>query len=61
MLFRSAENVHLDALVQRIVAELLDSAAVYVWDGADDHVQTFDSLPKDYVPVSNEDVNYYGY
>ena len=33
-----AENVHLDALVQRIVAELLDSAAVYVWDGTDDHV-----------------------
>lgn len=52
----AAENVHLDALVQRIVAELLDSAAVYVWDGADDHVQTFDSLPEDYVPVSNEDL-----
>lgn len=52
----AAENVHLDALVQRIVAELLDSAAVYVWDGADDHVQTFDSLPENYVPVSNEDL-----
>lgn len=52
----AAENVYLDALIQRIVAELMERTAVYVWDGEDDHIETFDTLPEDYVPVTNDDL-----
>ena len=51
-----ADSSYLDAIIQRIVAELLDSAAVYVWDGKEDHFETFDSLPENYVPVSNDEI-----
>ena len=51
-----ADSSYLDAIIQRIVAELLDSAAVYVWDGKGDHFETFDSLPEDYVPVNNNEI-----
>lgn len=51
-----ADCDYLDAVVQRIVAELLDSAAVYCWDGKNDYFETFDSLPEEYTPVAQKEL-----
>ena len=53
----TAEQGDIDAIAKRIVAELLDCSIIYAWDGKDAHLETFDILPEEYVPVSQEDLD----
>lgn len=53
----TAEQGDIDAIAKRIVAELLDCSIIYAWDGEDAHLETFDILPEEYVPVSQEDLD----
>lgn len=46
-----------DAIIQRIVFELLEQSAVYCWDGKNAHIETFETLPDDYQPVTQTDLN----
>ena len=45
-----------DALIQRIVSELLKQAAVYNWDGIQGCIESFDILPDDYQDVTLDDL-----
>lgn len=45
-----------DALIQRIVSELLEQAAVYKWDGIQGCIESFDILPDDYQDVTLDDL-----
>lgn len=46
-----------DAIIQRIVSELLEQSAVYCLDGKNDHIETFETLPNDYQSVTMDDLN----
>lgn len=53
----TAEQGDINDIAKRIVAELLDCSIIYAWDGKDAHLETFDILPEEYVPVSQEDLD----
>lgn len=50
------ERKDYDAIIQRIVSELLEQAIVYSWDGKKDCIETFNVLPDDYQDVTLEDL-----
>lgn len=52
----SPVNQDYDIIIQRIISELLEQAAVYHWDGKHEHIETFDALPDGYQPVTMDDL-----
>ena len=48
----TSERKDYDAIIQRIVFELLEQATVYNWDGKQGWIETFDILPDDYQDVT---------
>ena len=52
----SPVNQDYDIIIQRIISELLEQAAVYHWDGKQEHIETFDALPDGYQPVTMDDL-----
>ena len=52
----TSERKDYDAIVQRIVSELLEQAAVYNWDGKQGCIETFDILPDDYQDITLDDL-----
>jgi hypothetical protein len=52
----ASERKDYDAIIQRIVSELLEQAVVYNWDGKQDCIETFNVLPDDYLDVTLDDL-----
>lgn len=52
----ASERKDYDAIIQRIVSELLEQAVVYNWDGKKDCIETFNVLPDDYQDVILDDL-----
>ena len=52
----TSERKDYDAIIQRIVSELLEQATVYNWDGKQGWIETFDILPDDYQDVTLDDL-----
>ena len=52
----ASERKDYDAIIQRIVSELLEQAVVYNWDGKRDCIGTFNILPDDYQDVTLDDL-----
>lgn len=52
----TSERKDYDAIIQRIVFELLEQATVYNWDGKQGWIETFDILPDDYQDVTLDDL-----
>lgn len=52
----TSERKDYDAIIQRIVSELLEQATVYNWDGKQDCIETLNVLPDDYLDVTLDDL-----